>query len=111
MNHYHLEIDQEHYIIDIVEIFIVCVTIFVIYLFSAMICGWGWQSCGSIIKIYYFIHSYSHHIHTIAIKNLNLIQNVLQKYVFFFIFMIIMIVVCATVFCLVKISFKRIIGF
>ena len=25
---------------------IVCVIIFVIYLLSAMICGWGWQSCG-----------------------------------------------------------------
>ena len=25
---------------------IVCIIIFVIYLLSAMICGWGWQSCG-----------------------------------------------------------------
>merc|ERR1712130_249376 len=25
---------------------IVCVIIFVIYLLSAMVCGWGWQSCG-----------------------------------------------------------------
>ena len=25
---------------------IVCVIIFVIYLMSAMVCGWGWQSCG-----------------------------------------------------------------
>jgi len=25
---------------------IVCIVIFVLYLMSAMVCGWGWQSCG-----------------------------------------------------------------